>query len=171
MSVDLRPRAGESYEPHPKRCQSCGAAERDSELAAPHYVEDVTLYQEHDQHGAPELVLVPLCEECAGVLVDAHPRLYLPLDSWAPWPGVMADCRKCAYRRGLACGNPLLKANGGEGLPLIVPLVRRTAVMHVDPRTGKRTGRPIRLYSGPTRCKAATASIPEPTVAGAGATP
>jgi hypothetical protein len=109
------PRLSETL-PHPrdlKYCQGCGAAGS-----------DLRIWQEHDEADHPEPIHVVLCEVCAENLIEPHPRLYRCLDRyrWEPAPGLMPTCLDCVHHKGLVCGSPLLRANGGPGLPINAPI-------------------------------------------------
>jgi hypothetical protein len=127
------PRLSETL-PHPPdltRCQSCGnrlddaaAANRPdppfsgasgAAIATPYAL---AVWQEHDDTDRPELIYIVLCEACADRIIAEHPRLYRRVDRWAPVPGVMPACIGCRRADGLRCRSPLLKVNGGPGLPI-----------------------------------------------------
>jgi hypothetical protein len=80
-------------------------------------------YREHDEHDWPMpgnerlLFLGYEHEECERKML-AHARLYEP-DAGAPgaFPRL---CGPCAFRNGLACAHPALKANGGQGLRVVL---------------------------------------------------
>ncbi len=87
------------------RCDVCGNP-----------CEDLRAWRECDERDAPTLVLVFVGEDhvdCRKAL-DKHPRLYRE-ETGAPghFPAL---CGPCVHRRGLGCGHPDLKANGGQGL-------------------------------------------------------
>jgi hypothetical protein len=130
------PRLSETL-PHPRDlrcCQACGSDILASLIpvdgpkeTAPYTqpvvaVPGLDIWQEHDEADQPEHIYVVLCDPCAARLIEPHPRLYRRLDRWEPAPGIMPACRDCVHRKGLACGNPLLKANGGPGLPINAPI-------------------------------------------------
>lgn len=53
--------------------------------------------------------------------LNEHPRLYREVPWGAGGPGMfMLICGDCKYRNRSACTNPQLKANGGEGLEIIL---------------------------------------------------
>lgn len=87
-------------------CQSCGGAD------------DLRVWQEHDDMDRPERIYLVLCHTCAAEIIGPPPRLYRCLDRWAPGPGIMPTCQGCVHQKDLGCRSPLLKANGGPGLPV-----------------------------------------------------
>lgn len=94
----------------PRRLDACQACGRE--------MFELRRWQECDENDKPTPVLVMLCERCEKRLINAHPRLYRQIDKWAPWPGAMELCVGCKFLDALACRSPLLKANGGAGLPV-----------------------------------------------------
>jgi hypothetical protein len=137
---------------HPERCQSCGAA-RDL------FGEPVPLerWREHNEEDRPLRVLVILCGPCARRLIDPHPRLYAPVDRWAPWPGAMPLCSDCTHREGLQCQHPDLKTNGGPGLELRFPQPSRVHFLMYPRRlSGWHT-----QYHGPVEFCAGRTPAPE----------
>ena len=90
-------------------CQSCGA------------FDELSAWQEHDDADHPTPVAINLCLDCSDRIIKPHPRLYRLLDAWEPWPGIMAVCVGCRYANEMKCTSPLLKANGGAGLPVRYP--------------------------------------------------
>lgn len=111
-------------------------------------VNELDAWQEHDDHDRPEPILIVLCRPCAEQIIEPHPRLYRLVHRHEPLPGAMRDlCRDCRLQTALRCRSPLLKANGGPGLPITYP---RPAVAFVDGvRGGRRTGWRETLWQGP----------------------
>jgi hypothetical protein len=112
-------------------CQACGAPAK-------------TTWQECDDEDQPEPIYVRLCIPCADRRIDPHPRLYRPIDKDAPAPGAMAACTDCQHAEALACQSPLLKANGGPGLPI--------HSNQIGFACARGKGGCRRLYDGPPRC-------------------
>lgn len=90
-----------------------------------------------------------LCAECAGAIIEPHPRLYRQLPPHAPAPGTMPICWNCRFRAGSGCQHAQSRARGGRGLRLDMPSptwghmrTRR------DPETGSRS-KTFVLYHGP----------------------
>jgi hypothetical protein len=105
------PRLSETLS-HPRTlvaCQACGRGELPSI--------NLAVWQEHDEADRPEPIFLVLCDACAR-LIEPHPRLYRRVDRWAPAPGIMPTCSGCRHQDALRCRSPLLKANGGPGLPI-----------------------------------------------------
>lgn len=125
---------------HPNVCQSCGRTEP-----------PLRRWREHDENDQPEPIVVVLCDPCAKCLIEPHPRLYGVMQFGEPLPGTMTICEDCVYRDGLACLHPLLKANGGPGLPLNFPPPTVAFVDGVDQK-GRRFGRQMTMYRGPVHC-------------------
>ena len=107
----------------PGLCQCCGATD------------ELQCWMESDESDQPTETMLVLCGHCSGVLIEPHPRLYVCLPYNAPRPGAMRCCTDCTLRRGLECKHPLLKTNGGEGLPI---RFSKPQVTFVD---GKRNGK------------------------------
>lgn len=94
---------------HPKTplaCQCCG---QDF---------DVELWIECDEADRETTVAITVCDCCARKHINPHPRLYRVLEHNRPFPGAMNVCIECPHRDGMRCASPLLKANGGPGLPI-----------------------------------------------------
>jgi hypothetical protein len=120
-------------------CQSCGAA--GSALRA---------WQEHDEADQPTPVAVMLCPACAERLIEPHPRLYRQLAAGEPFPGAMPCCHGCRHAVAMACRSPMLKANGGSGLPLKFPTPTQAIACG---RGGKNGGcRHLTIWQGPVTC-------------------
>lgn len=109
---------------------------------------DLTTWEECDHNDKPEGIYLRLCEPCGKRLIEPHLRLYHRKQKHAPMPGAMPTCADCKIRDGLRCTSPLLKRNGGQGLPLDLP---RPANAMVD---GSKYRGPMTLYMGPVTCKA-----------------
>lgn len=116
-------------------CQKCAAKD------------DVRLWQEHDDNDQPEPIAIALCRQCEKC-INPHPRLYARIDAGQPFPGAMPTCDTCAHRAGLVCKSPLLKANGGPGLPL--SYARPSEAFACN--RGKGCQR-MKIYHGPVECK------------------
>ena len=134
----------------PKRygtCQRCGSTD------------SVCCWRECDDKDDPTDVVLFLCTPCSDHVIERHPRLYGdgPHRN-APIPGAMACCLDCIHHHDLSCKSPLLKANGGAGLPISAS---KPTVIHVDGRTkgGKRFGRWYEDYPSPPECKGREAAM------------
>ena len=114
---------------------------------------ETVLWREHDERDRPTETLVALCEACSDEIVEPHPRLYARVDRNQPIPGAMPICVACAHRAGLVCRSPLLKANGGPGLPVRFPQPTVGFVDYRDPKTGRRRGeRMVSYRAGGQEC-------------------
>jgi hypothetical protein len=125
----------------PKECQGCGAGA------------NLTRWRECDDQDIPENIIVVLCKPCAMLLIEQHPRLYLALDQWEPWPGSMTVCDDCTHRQGTRCAHPAAKANGGAGVILTMP---RPSQVHLYFGGGKQSHKNgcRTLFQGPvSACK------------------
>ena len=91
------------HEQSPAICQSCG--ERATRR-----------WRECDDKDRATAVVVCLCDECSGTIVEPHPRLYREMPVAEPWPGAMGVCIKCVHRQELTCLCPQAQINGGPGL-------------------------------------------------------
>lgn len=118
-------------------CQSCG--EELGELRA---------WQEHDEADRPTPVAVMLCPACANRLIEPHPRLYRQIAAGEPFPGAMPCCHGCRHAVALACRSPMLKANGGAGLPLRFP----TPAQAIACSRGRGGCRHLTIWQGPVTC-------------------
>lgn len=101
---------------HPQRCQSCGGDEDndpDDTIGAMQY------WIEHDDQDKPTRTLIILCNRCAKVLIERHPRLYAQIDRWQPHPGKELICIACKHRDGIICKEATF--NGGPGVHLMFP--------------------------------------------------
>ena len=99
--------------PHaPTTCQSCRVSGLDRGSGR--------RWIECDENDHPTATRLILCDSCSKLLIEKHPRLYIGEDWWAGCPGAMACCEGCAFRDGLTCTSPLLKARGGPGLPVLI---------------------------------------------------
>jgi hypothetical protein len=137
------PRLSEVAGPRcPDKCQNCGSSGGDDGW--------LEFWEECDRNDKPEGILVVLCRACAARLIKPHPRLYerKEIPSGEPWPGAMPVCVTCAYRSGLDCKHPLLKRNGGAGLPLKFPQPGRGVAC-----TRGKGCRPFFIFQGPVRCE------------------
>jgi|HubBroStandDraft_5_1064220.scaffolds.fasta_scaffold18407_2 hypothetical protein len=80
---------------------------------------DLDAWREHDEHDQPitgpaGIIFIDVNHEACLRKIDRHPRLYVQEDGF---PGYFpALCEPCAWRAGLDCTHPSLKANGGDGL-------------------------------------------------------
>lgn len=111
-------------------------------------------WRECDEWDKPTPVVVALCAACSKRLIDPHPKLYIPIEADEPDPGSMPTCVYCVHRQGLRCRSPLLKANGGPGLPMVHP---KPTWMHVcGTRNGRRTGWTTSVFRGAVTCKGLT---------------
>jgi hypothetical protein len=106
-------------ERHPLVCQACGGSSFPGHgnglLRA-----SLDRWQEHDHQDKPEERLLVLCNHCSKLLIKPHPRLYSRLHPNQPWPGCMAICVDCMQRDGVRCTDPRAKANGGQGVALVI---------------------------------------------------
>ena len=129
-------------------CQNCGGKMDDGD---PDFL--LARWQEHDERDNPTNTVVLLCKKCSDEIIEPHPRLYGIIHNWAPLPGSMPTCNRCVFREGVSCRNPLLKSNGGPGLPMKMP---KPSTMFVDGRDskGKRFGYQMLDYKGPVVCEA-----------------
>lgn len=135
-----------------RHCQSCGLAgfedALDTGVGLPlrRWIE-CNAWDQHDDR-SPVVVLCPKCEDR---LIEAHPRLYVPLALNEPWTGAMEICHQCAHRRGLGCTHADAKRNGGTGLAVEVAA---PTVMHIcGTRRGRRFCDFLRTWpSAPTEC-------------------
>lgn len=119
----------------PLQCQSCG------------WDCDLVRWVECDDADQPTAAVVVLCHPCSDRLIEPHPRLYAPLDAYAPHPGSMTLCIDCSHRQGVSCRHPDLRANGGAGLHVRFP--QPTPVFVDGTKGGKRHGWVHTLYHGP----------------------
>ena len=109
-------------------------------------------WMEHDDSDQPTGIVILLCEECADLIIEDHPRLYRNMHRHEPHPGSMPTCDLCRFRTGLNCLHPNLKGNGGPGLELKFP---QPTVAFIDgERGGVRFGSQQVFYSGAVVCKA-----------------
>lgn len=141
------PKLSESLE-HPRNsttCQSCGKT-----ATAAEWNGMLQCWREHDHQDAPTGVVVMLCPRCAGSLIEPHARLYSREPANKPVPGAMPHlCPGCPHHDGaLACGHPLLKANGGPGLNMAVVQPLRGFADGTD-KHGRRTGWRIEIWPSP----------------------
>lgn len=95
-----------AHEKRPDACQCCGQAW------------DVTRYIECDEADRETSVAITVCDDCARIHIEPHPRFYRELEHNRPFPGAMDCCIDCQHRDGMACQHPLLTANGGPGLAI-----------------------------------------------------
>lgn len=128
---------------HPLECGKC--LRQASELPVG---KSLAVWEEHDHDDKPEHIYIVLCEPCSKKIVKPHPRLYSRKQQHEPMPGVMPTCHDCKLRNGLICKSPLLRKNGGAGLPLSYPDPARALV------DGAHYRGPITLFTGPVTCKA-----------------
>lgn len=137
------------FERSPLSCQSCGHSAQEGTKLERH--------QECDDKDQPTLVLVILCDRCAKQLIEKHPRLYQRIDINKPWPGAMALCDGCKFRKDLSCQHPDLKQNGGNGLYIKFAEPMRGFWDGSDPKTGRRTGGMFERYPAPpSECRGRT---------------
>lgn len=108
----------------------------------------LSTWEECDHNDKREGRFIRLCGTCANKIVGPHPRLYHRMQDNAPMPGAMPTCADCQLRDGLRCTSPLLKRNGGAGLPL---QLTKPAQCMVD---GRDYRGPMTLYFGPVTCEA-----------------
>lgn len=108
---------------HPNACQSCGALEQTDLLGVPETapVTHLTRWRECDEWDKPTLTIVVLCRRCSDRLIEKHARMYIPLELFRPFPGVMELCVDCIHRNGTSCQAPAAKHNGGRGLKITSP--------------------------------------------------
>jgi hypothetical protein len=128
-----------------KHCQSCGIS------AEPHQ-EILQVWREHDDEDQPQPLYLVLCARCGDEFIEKHPRLYDTVHRCEPAPGVMPACVDCKHAKDLQCHNPLLKANGGPGLPLNYPPPSRGFIDWRD-KAGRRKGSPMTFWHGPVTCR------------------
>jgi len=146
MSKDKWPRLSQELSdipPSPAHCRACGVYRDDEKIFG---------WQEHDDLDRPEQIVVFLCRDCSDRLIDKHPRLYRRLEQDEPFPGNMVLCTDCRHRKGTRCTHPLLKANGGVGLPLRFSAPTRMHIDRRDPKTGRRIGEWLTRWNGPVTC-------------------
>jgi hypothetical protein len=117
----------------PNVCQSCGAREK------------LSRWREHDERDRPENVFVVLCARCEKKLVEPHKRLYAQIQPNEPIPGTLDLCVPCAFRDGLRCTHPDLKANGGAGLFI---KIEKPIVAHLC-RSPRRLSGYMRIWTKP----------------------
>jgi len=94
---------------HPKspdHCQCCGIDH------------DLHVWIECDEADRETAVAMMVCDGCVKAHITPHARLYLQMEPNRPFPGAMHVCWPCIHQVGLRCASPLLKANGGAGLPI-----------------------------------------------------
>ena len=127
---------------------AAGRLRRRRELAA-----EVAALEADEQDRFEDRHLV-LCRRCSDRLIEPHPRLYRQVPRFAPEPGRMDPCLGCRYARALRCESPLLKANGGAGLPVRFPQPMHAFVDGT--RGGRRTGWQETIYPGPATCEGRT---------------
>lgn len=129
-------------EKHPNLCQACGGSNVPG--AGNGLIRlSLTRWQECDHNDKPESRVVVLCNVCAKLLIKPHPRLYVALDPFAPFPGCMPICVECILRVGVSCSSRKTKLNGGPGVRLTMPEPSRGFV------DGRNYSGPIVLYRGP----------------------
>lgn len=131
------------FRDHADCCQECGLTEYGGKT--------LFYWQECDEQDKPTAVAIRLCEQCENELIPGHERLYVEIQSGQPFPGVMPVCADCRFRQVHRCTSPLLKANGGPGLPLNFP---QPVPVHID-RTvkGRRVGVWAKMWKGPVICR------------------
>lgn len=143
------------YVPHPHICQSCGATEEDSSttyeqlLKSRGAIVPFQRWKECDEWDKPTATVVILCPKCSKKLIDPHPRLYIPLSLFEPFPGVMELCVGCRLRDRVACMSPLAKHNGGPGMKIDFP---EPVVAHLNRGAGGRSGFEKLYTKEPTAC-------------------
>jgi hypothetical protein len=123
------------------RCLACGVT---AEYAK------ISVWIEHDAQDRPTHELVALCDKCGDRLVEPHPLLYDRVSPHQPVPGAMETCRGCLLNTGLRCSSPLLKANGGAGLP--VKFAAPIQAFVDGTRSGRRAGWRETIYRAPPTC-------------------
>jgi hypothetical protein len=126
----------------PDRCQSCGQGGRSEEIS-PILSPTLTRWREHDDQDKPTLVIVILCRDCSGRIIEPHPRLYSELECNRPWPGTVGLCVDCTHRVGVTC--PIATFNGGPGIVLKLP---KPTWAHLQ-RSPRRLSGWIAIYHGP----------------------
>lgn len=132
--------------PYQKGALCCGNCARSKDELPVNKTLDV--WEECDHHDKREGIYIRLCEPCSKRLIEPHPRLYHHKQQHEPMPGAMPTCADCKLRDGLKCTSPLLKRNGGQGLPLSIP---KPVNAMVD---GSKYSGPMVLYMGPVTCNA-----------------
>lgn len=132
------PKLSETLPPAINRdtCQACGRTEAGD------------AWIECDDRDQQTEVAVVVCRQCAKTVITPHPRLYVEVQRDAPKPGLMAACTDCVWRKHLQCMSPLLRANGGAGLPVKYP---QPTDVHMNFGGGK--GRFMKLYRGAPTCE------------------
>lgn len=98
-----------------KKCQLCGYESDD--------ICEFWLWNECDEQDQEELynILVTCRKDECLKQIDEHERLYAQLDWSSGYPGHLSLlCGECPHRDGFKCSHPSLRANGGEGLTLMV---------------------------------------------------
>ena len=100
-----------------------------------------------------------LCQKCSKRLIEPHARLYRQLQRNEPFPGVLDLCVDCRHRDGTRCTSPDLKANGGEG---VLILIKKPVVAHVC-RSPRRLSGVVQMWTeSATSCKQMEVSCPTP---------
>lgn len=133
LSVDLQGPRSLGY------CQACGVARSTGGV--------LEVWEEKDEQDQPTKVYLQLCVPCGARLIEPHPRLYERMPEFAPIAGAMEDCRSCKFSEQMRCLSPLLKENGGAGLP----------VNYVEPIRalvdGSKYRGPLTVYRSPPICR------------------
>jgi hypothetical protein len=111
---------------HPLVCQGCGAEEPTDGFKTLLETrgarnEMLQRWRECDEFDKPTRTVVVLCAKCSKREIDRHPRLYIPVETFAPEPGIMDLCVDCRLREGVSCKSPLAKHNGGSGMAIDYP--------------------------------------------------
>lgn len=129
--------------PHPRQlgvCQACGRTEDPREEMS------LRRWIECDDADQSTETLIVLCPECAGKIIDPHPRLYRAVPRHRPIIGAMALCVGCAHQADLRCVHPRRLANGGVGLRVDYP----APSVGIACTRGKGGGcRQMVIYTGP----------------------
>lgn len=134
----------------PNTCQSCG---RSPNSEAEQDAGFIQAWIEHDDNDKPTSTVVLLCPSCSRRLIEPHPRLYGQDRAInKPRPGSMPHlCTDCAYRTGVDCTHPNLKANGGAGLNITVKLPSGGFWDGQD-KQGRRTGGMFEVWETAKAC-------------------
>lgn len=113
---------------HPAFCSWCGERRTFVELHRYRFLG-------RDERETP----VVLCGFCEASLQSDPRRTHLvPLVDAEPLPGIDPLCIACCHRRGLRCGSPLAKLNGGPGIKFHGQRQVVSSIVRLDPWTRDR---------------------------------
>ncbi len=112
-------------------CQLCGHTSSD--------ICEFRMHYECDDQDRPEKdkIIVACRRPQCWEKIEKHPRLYVEVAWGRGEPGhFIFTCGSCKFREGARCTHPNLKANGGEGLQVIVnPILGRLCMVNGSSQT------------------------------------